>query len=188
MKRIFIAVDISDAVRSKAASYVDGIRRAFPKLRVGWERPEKLHLTLKFLADVNERELMEVQQVLSKLADASCAFQLTIRGTGVFPPRGDPRILWLGAEDGGKLAEIALRIDNELSRLGFEKEKRIFSPHLTIGRLREPGLSHELAAAHENNQFGPVGFEVREIVIYESELLPKGSVYTPIGKYCLKAR
>jgi RNA 2',3'-cyclic 3'-phosphodiesterase len=186
MKRTFIAVDISDEARQKAASYINGLRRVFQQLRVGWERPEKLHLTLKFLGDVNESRLEEVQQTVGEIARAHDAFRMTLSHTGRFPPKGDPKILWIGAHDEGRLGMIASQIDKELTPLGFEPEKRKFSPHLTIARLREPRLSARLAALHVENDFEPVGFEVREIVIYESELLPKGSIYTQVAAFPLE--
>ena len=181
MKRIFIAADISDEARQWAASYIDGLRREFPKFRVGWERPEKLHLTLKFLGDVNEDRIEEVQQRVRDVSKAHKAFPMTLSGTGRFPPKGDPRILWFGANDGGELGAIASRIDRELGVLGFASEKRKFSPHLTIARLREPRSSSALAARHLENDFGPISFQITEIVIYESKLLPSGSIYTPIA-------
>ncbi len=186
MKRIFIAVDISDEARQMAASYIDALRRAFPKLRVGWERPEKLHLTVKFLGDVNDKELIEVRRSVENIAAAGFAFSVSLGGTGVFPPKGDPRILWLGAVDNGHLAPIASALNDEFARLGFERERRKFSPHLTIARLRDPRASTELAAKHRAGVFGPVSFEVREIVLYESKLLPAGAVYTGLAKCPLK--
>lgn len=185
MKRIFIAVDISDEARRKAAAYMDTLRRAFPMLRVGWERPEKLHLTLKFLGDVNEDRLNEVQNAVREIAGKNDLFRMTLGGTGRFPLKGDPRILWLGATDEGQAAVMASRIDSRLSTLGFEPQKRGFTPHLTIARLREPRLSEALATRHVGNEFEPVGFEVGEIVIYESKLLPRGSIYTQMAAFPL---
>jgi RNA 2',3'-cyclic 3'-phosphodiesterase len=186
MKRIFIAVDISDKARQKVASYIENLRRSFPQLRVGWERPEKLHLTLKFLGDVNDGRLEEVQKAIGKIVDSNPAFQMTLGRTGRFPPKGDPKILWLGTIDKGEFAAVASKINDDLEQLGFEREKRRFSPHLTIARLREPRLSGELAAKHLENDFGPIRFEVGKIVVYESKLLPKGSVYTQVTAFPLK--
>ena len=187
MKRTFIAVDISDEARESTALYIDGLRRSFRNLRVGWERPEKLHLTLKFLGDVNDGRLDGVQRAVGDVASETVAFRIILGGTGRFPPRGDTRILWLGVGDEGQLQSIAARIDTDLARLGFEKEKRRLSPHLTIARLREPRSSAELAATHLGRDFGPIELDVREIVIYESKLTPNGSIYTPMAAMQLKA-
>ncbi|MGD9561030.1 MAG: RNA 2',3'-cyclic phosphodiesterase [Pyrinomonadaceae bacterium] len=183
MKRIFIAADISDDARKKAARYVEDLRRAFPNLRVGWERPEKMHVTLRFVGDVNEKVLLEVQRAVEKAANSGGAFSAVLKDTGRFPPKGDPRILWLGTRDNGEMARIASALDRELAPLGFKPEKRLFSPHLTIARLREPRLSAELASLHLQTHFEPVEFTVREIAIYESKLLPTGSVYSKIAAF-----
>lgn len=183
MKRIFVAIDISAEARQKTADYLEGLRRRFPRLRVGWERPEKLHLTLIFLGDTDEGKITEVENAVKRIADSVSAFHISIGGTGVFPGKRDARILWIGVLDNGELNEIATKLETECRQLGFEPEKRKFNPHLTIARLREPKLSKTLASSHAANEFEPVGFEVREIVIYESKLLLTGSVYTKIASF-----
>ncbi|MCC6329927.1 MAG: RNA 2',3'-cyclic phosphodiesterase [Acidobacteria bacterium] len=180
MKRIFIAIDISEEARQMTASYIDSLRRAFPMLRVGWERPEKLHLTLKFLGDVNDATLEKVRQAAMDIASAAGPFRLSLTGTGRFPPKGDPKTLWIGVEDDGQLSAVAARLEDSLHRIGLKAEKRRFTPHLTIGRLREPERSRELAQCHLDSSFGPAAFDVRQITIYESRLQPKGSIYTQL--------
>lgn len=182
MKRIFIAADISEAARQKAAAYIDELRSAFPRLRVGWERPEKLHLTLKFLGEVNDGQLEEVRKLVSVVAEKNDRFRMTLGGTGRFPQKGDARILWLGVNDQGRSAAVVAEIEDHLAELGFGKEKRPFRPHLTIARLREPRLSAELTARHLENDFEPVAFEVGEIVIYESKLQQSGSIYSAVTR------
>lgn len=187
MKRTFAAIDLSEEARRLAARHIDGLRRSFPNLRVGWERAEKLHFTLKFFGDVEDRLIPELQQIIEDVASKAEVFQATLKGTGRFPPKGDPKILWLGAEDDGKLTGLAERIGAEASKLGIPKEKRRFAPHLTIARLREPSSSHRLAQMHLETAFEPVQFEVRSITLFESTLLPSGSVYrkllsAPLGR------
>jgi len=141
MKRVFIAIDISSEARSKIAGYIDRLRRFGRDLRVGWERPEKLHLTLKFLGDVDDHQLGDVEQAVKKVAAEFAGFRLGIYGNGRFPPKGDPRILWLGLTDDGSVSKLAQALDREIAKAGFEPEKRKFHPHLTIARLREPHRS-----------------------------------------------
>lgn len=183
MKRIFVAIDISDSARARVADYIGRLRRAYPRLRVGWERPEKLHLTLKFLGEVGDPKLPDVAEAVARSAKRFREFYAAIAGTGVFPPRGDPRILWLGVLDGGKMGQVADELEREFEKIGFDAEKRKFHAHLTIARLREPRDSVRLAADHIVNEFEPVGFEAREIFVYESELQPTGSSYRKLAAY-----
>lgn len=186
MRRTFVAVDLNEEARRAAEVYIRDLRSQFPNVRVGWERPEKLHLTLKFIGDTGERELAALEEAVSEIAVASPRFELTLAGTGTFPLRGPARILWLGVEAPPVLAEIAHRLESECRALGFEPENRKFSPHLTIGRVREPGRSGGLGEKHRSKDFGPVRMAVEEIVIYESRLQPGGSVYTNIAAARLK--
>lgn len=186
MKRIFIAVDISEEARRRATAHIDELRGGVKNFRVGWERPEKLHLTLKFLGDVTTEQLEKLNYAVEKAASAAGPFFLRTGKTGVFPSLRKAGVLWLGLEDaGGELHSLHRMLEAECEKVGFARETRDFKPHLTIARLREPGKSAGLAAAHLAAQIEPVEFEVPEIVIYESRLAPTGSVYTPIFKYKL---
>jgi 2'-5' RNA ligase len=183
MKRIFIAVDISDEARRRVSEYSEALRREFPDLRVGWEKAEKLHLTLKFLGETTENQLKDLIEIVGKAAVQISNFKLQISETGVFPSLRNARILWLGVKDEkGSLAEISGILESECEKIGFPKEKRKFTAHLTIARLREPQKSKEIALKHLQNKFEPVDFEVSEIVIYESRLQPNGSIYAAISK------
>ncbi len=178
-KRIFVAIDISDEVRIKVADYIKDLRVEFPNLRVGWEKAEKLHLTAKFLGDIDSNELQNLTEAVERTAQQFSKFKLQISRTGVFPSKRNARILWLGVDDEhGSLQKINDMLETECRQKGFAKEKRNFKAHLTIGRLREPNKSKELIEEHLNKFFATVEFEVSEIVIYESRLQKSGSVYT----------
>jgi 2'-5' RNA ligase len=187
MKRVFVAVDISLEARRKAAAYIETLRNEFGNVRTGWEKPEKLHLTLKFLGDANEKRLAELSKIASAISNKISNFKLQIAETGVFPNARSARVLWIDAKDeAGNLAKINDLLEAECEKIGFAKEKRKFVPHLTIGRVRVPERAGELAKKHLENIFEPVEFEVSEIVIYESKLLPTGSVYSVVSKHELK--
>jgi 2'-5' RNA ligase len=187
-KRIFIAVDISEEARRKVAAYIEQMRREFKELRVGWERAEKLHLTLKFLGDTDENLLERLNKIAENIAGKIENFKLKLAETGVFPSPRNARVLWIDVKgEKGSLAEINRLLENECEKLGFKREKRDFVPHLTIARIREPHKSRELAAKHLQNEFEPVEFEVGEIVIYESRLQPAGSIYKKISSFELKS-
>ena len=186
MKRIFAAIDISDQARRQVAAYIETLRAAFPRIRAGWERAEKLHLTLKFLGGIDERQLADFKNVVENISKQISSFKLKISKTGVFPNAGNPRILWIDMSDeSGSLAKINQMLETECGKIGFPGEKRKFLPHLTIGRLRDPNKAKGLAQKHLETDFEPVGFKVSEIVIYESNLQPSGSIYQKVKGFKL---
>jgi RNA 2',3'-cyclic 3'-phosphodiesterase len=183
-KRIFIAIDISESARAACSDHTELLRRDFPQVRVGWERTEKLHLTLKFLGSTSELLLKDLQTALSDIACRLSSFKLRLSRPGVFPSRSRPRILWIGLKDAtGSLASIHREIDESCSQLGFEKEAKRFHPHITTARIRDPQSSVELADHHLQTGIPDIEFEVSEIVIYESKLGSTGSVYSRISSH-----
>lgn len=187
MKRIFVAIDISDEAKQKVSPYVETLRAEFPRLRVGWEKPEKLHLTLKFLGDIDDEKLKKLIVAVEKTTGQLSVFKLQIKETGVFPSPRNARILWLGLHDENKsLQKLNEILESECEKIGFAREKRNFKAHLTIARLREPRNSNELAQKHLQNEFEAVEFEASEIVIYDSKLLPQGSIYSVVSKHELR--
>ncbi len=186
-KRIFVAINISDEARIKVANYIEDLRGEFSNLRVGWEKAEKLHLTVKFLGDINPNELQNLTEAVEKTARQFSDFNLQISRTGAFPSLRAARILWLGIDDEhGNLQKINDVLETECEQKGFVKESRKFKAHLTIGRLREPNKSKELINSHLNKTFVAVEFEVSEIVIYESRLQKSGSIYSIVTRQKLK--
>jgi len=187
MKRVFVAVDISHEARRKVAAYIETLRNEFRQVRAGWEKPEKLHLTLKFLGETNETQSAELDKIVEKISGGISNFKLRIAETGVFPNARNARVLWIDVKDeAGNLLKINDLLEAEAEKIGFAKEKRKFVPHLTIGRVREPHRARDLANKHRQNKFEPVEFEISEIVIYESKLLPTGSVYSVVSKHELE--
>jgi len=187
MRRIFTAIDISDEARRKSSDYIESMSGEFPNLRVGWERAEKLHLTLKFLGDIDEDRLKNLIEAVEKTAERFSIFKLQISETGAFPSPRNARILWLGVRDEpGNMRRLNEILETECERKDFEKEKRNFKPHMTIARLRQPPQSKELIEKHLHNDFVSIEFAVSEIVIYESRLQKSGSIYSIVTKHRLK--
>ncbi len=171
----------------KVAHYIESLRDEFPYLRVGWERAEKLHLTLKFLGDIDEERLKNLIEAVEKTTKQFSSFKLQISETGAFPSPRNARILWLGARDEQRnMQRLNEILETECERKGFEKEKRIFKAHLTIARLREPQKSKELAGKHLRNGFASIEFTVSEVVIYESLLQKSGSIYSIVSRHKFK--
>jgi RNA 2',3'-cyclic 3'-phosphodiesterase len=185
--RLFCAVELPQEVRAQAARHMAGLREAAPTVRASWDREEKLHLTLKFFGDVEEDRVAQLAGALERSASSVHHFELAIRGTGAFPTRGLPRVLWLGVLDpSGRLAELHRQTEDECARSGFARERKPFHPHLTIARLRSPEGARRLANLHQSMEFEAPAFPVTEIVLIRSELGPHGSRYTALSHHGLK--
>ncbi len=187
MKRIFVAIDISAEARRHVSDYITELREKISNVRVGWELPEKLHLTLKFLSEIDETQLSDLTEAVDKTAKQISDFKLRVSKTGAFPSEKNARILWLGLEDESKsLQKLNEILETECERIGFIREKRSFKPHLTIARLREPHKSKGLIEKHLQNEFESDEFTVSEITVYESRLQKTGSIYSINSKHKLK--
>jgi 2'-5' RNA ligase len=176
--RTFIACELPRSVRSAIADYVQALR-VLPG-RVSWVKPENIHLTLKFLGDVPEKNLDEIAAALREASQGFHPMQTTAKGCGVFPNARHPRVLWVGLEDeSGILQKLAAEIDQRLRQLGFPKEDRRFSPHLTIGRVRD-GAVDKIITAMQERPFIIQPVQFTEIILMRSQLHAGGSIYTPI--------
>jgi 2'-5' RNA ligase len=185
--RTFVAVDISEEARRLAAERIAFLRERFSDLRVSWDKPEKLHLTLKFLGDISPEKLPQIISAVENAAAKIEPFSLVLEKAGAFPPRGVARVLWLGVIDKSqRLSELHQQLENEFEQIGFEKERRGFKPHLTIARLKEPEKARNLTDLHLKTDFPGVSFSVSEVVLFKSDLRPTGSIYTPLAKINLK--
>lgn len=182
--RLFFAVELPRAIREAAAAHSALLREEFPAARASWPRPESLHLTLKFLGEVEAIRLDALHHAAATAAAALAPFMLTIEGAGTFPPRGVARVLWLGVrDDGGQISRLQFRLDKEGVYVGFPSESKPFRPHLTLARLRAPQSAEAAAAlseAHRRTPFGPHAFQVLRFALMRSELGSGGPRYTPL--------
>ncbi len=134
----------------------------------------------------DEGELKNLNAAVAKTAQQTSSFKLQIAGTGIFPAIKNARILWLDVKvKEESLLNLNKLLENECEKYGCAREKRIFKPHLTIARLREPKKLKILVEKHLSSKFEAVEFEVGEIVIYESKLQSSGSIYSIISKHRL---
>jgi 2'-5' RNA ligase len=187
--RLFYAVALSEEAVSRAAAHAASLRvEAAGQLKVGWERAEKLHVTMKFLGDVPAPRVGQLSRAAERVASRYAPFHATLEGCGVFPSRGRPHVLWLGVARGADTLDSLQRdLADECAREGFPREARPFHPHVTIARLRSTDAgARGLASLHLATGFGPVEFGVTEFVLMRSELGAGGSVYTPLARYELK--
>lgn len=185
--RLFCAVELPQEIRAQAASYMARLREAAPGARAGWDKEEKMHLTLKFLGATKEDKVEHLTGALERAASLINPFELGLHGTGAFPPSGLARVLWLGVTDpSGRLYKLHKQVEDECAPLGFARERKRFHPHLTIARLRSPEGARKLASLHKSMEFETEAFSVTEIVLIKSDLGPQGSRYTKLSSHELK--
>lgn len=185
--RVFCAIELPAEVRARAAQAIARLREAVPGVRASWERVEKLHLTLKFLGEIERERVETLSGAASRAAQDSTSFILALSGASAFPARGNPRVLWLGIEDStGALAHLQSRLEAECAAVGFKREERAFHPHLTLARIRAPQGARELAKTHQETGFERIEFGVADLVLMQSHLGPGGSRYTEISRHSLK--
>lgn len=181
--RVFCAIDLPEEVKARVSEHAALLRQAFPLARVSWERPEKMHLTLKFVGEIKVARVEELSGAAGRAAAIVEPFELTIVGAGAFPPRGAARVLWLGVKDeSGRLSSLHRSLEDECALAGFGREPRAFEPHLTLARIRAPHGARELGNAHREATFEPLTFNVSELVLMRSELGPGGSRYTVVSR------
>ena len=150
---------------------------------VAWIAPGNLHLTLKFLGAVPEERIEAIVAALGRSGSDLRPFEARIHGLGAFPSVTRPRVIWAGVLDGApEMMELARRVDTALAALGFAREERPFSPHVTLGRVRRPGRDPTLSEALTGGsarQFGRM--RVPGACLMRSELGPRGARYTELA-------
>lgn len=180
--RAFVAVRMNAQVEDSIAHFI-AQARAFGD-GIGWTPPDKLHATLKFLgAAVDPERLVPLVEALARVAPATAAFEIRARGTGVFPNLRRPRVIWAGLESAA-LANLARRVDAVALETGFASEKRRWSPHVTLGRLRDPHgamAAARVIAATSERDFGTS--RIDEMRLYRSRLAAGGAVYETLARF-----
>jgi 2'-5' RNA ligase len=182
--RIFCAVELPDEIRVQLEDHVRGLREAVPDVAASWSRVENIHLTLKFLGNVSVDRIPAISAAASRAVKEFSPFQIVIGATGVFPKASRAQVLWIGVSDpSGNLSALQQRLEDECASEGFEKEERVFRPHLTIARLRRPEGARRLADAHLQMEFRPSEITLSELIVFRSELSSKGSKYSAISRH-----
>jgi len=184
--RLFVALEIPTAVRGNLASLIEELRAAdaaATKNKARWVRAENLHVTLKFIGNVDAGKLEAIRVVLGEVS-AGGDVELRFRGVGFFPNEKRPRVLWAGIAASPNLAPLAAEIDARLEKLGIARETREYAPHLTLARFDPPGISEKLRAAAQENaarEFGAV--RAGEFHLFESKTRPTGAEYTRLSSF-----
>jgi RNA 2',3'-cyclic 3'-phosphodiesterase len=180
--RLFVCIEMPADVKK----IIVGLQirlRPLAKGFVSWARQEGLHITLKFLGEVESKKLEKVSESVAQATRGIEPFELTVNGVGGFPSLKWPRVFWVGIEEPtGTLLKLQAQIESEFTTLGFAKEERPFSPHLTIGRVKEPKGVADISRELEKTILGPVSLTANELIVMRSDLRPDGPVYTPMRK------
>jgi len=193
--RIFVALDIDDAIRQRVLRFMEGVSGFAPDAR--WVRPESLHVTLKFIGEKPPEAVAEIKQALSSVGAEKV--DMNFRGYGFFPTAKAARVFWLGIESGPQLAALAKAVDQALKALSIPQEEHAFTPHLTLARgAGRSGAPHgkkgdaanrnfhrlqEKLAALTAPEFGTMA--AHEFFLYQSQLSQGGSRYTKIASFPL---
>lgn len=177
--RLFIAIDLPETVKRSLVGLCSGV----PGGR--WVNPEQLHLTLRFIGEVDRALFDRIRVSLSSVA--SPPVTLILNSVGSFPSTGPPRVLWVGIQRSGALASLYDRVEKALVAAGCEAEMRHFSPHITLARLKDVPRSHVVPYLAEHAGFSEGPVDVKEFCLYSSRLSRQGSHHTVEASYPLSA-
>jgi 2'-5' RNA ligase len=184
--RLFIAIELPETIKQAIA--VVQARLKADGASANWTRPEGIHLTLKFLGEVEEAKVPGIVQALDNAARGSGPLKLSVAGAGAFPNGKVPRVLWLGVTgDLERLASLQMAVEDAMEKQGFEREARKFSPHLTLARIKFPKPRDNWQERIDSVRGVELGsFEATQICLMQSELRREGAVYTEIARIELK--
>ena len=190
--RTFVAIELTDVLHHALSDAQAQFKRDRAARSVRWVAPENIHITLKFLGDVDADRMPALQRALTDACAGSAPFTLTIGGAGAFPNPRHPNVVWIGARGQTEIAaQLAQKIDEACFALGFPREERPFSPHLTLGRVKRDTLPSErqlVGGMIEHAQIGDLGnLRVERVSVMMSEVKPGGSVYTRLAEIPLTA-
>jgi 2'-5' RNA ligase len=179
--RAFIAIDLPETIHQELARQQATFGSLCRDAR--WTRPEGIHLTLRFLGEIGDSQVSKVTEALQGLGGFP-RFSVEIKGFGFFPDARRPRVFWAGVVAPAELIQLAGRVEDAMERLGFPRESRAYSPHLTLARFREPRPQPALREEAERRSELSLGrFEVTEFYLYESRLAPQGAEYRKISRF-----
>ena len=169
MARLFIALDLPHSARERLAEISCGLPGA------AWVSPEQIHLTLRFLGEVDAGATTDLRQALSGIQTR--AFFLSLKGVGLFPLRGDPEVLWAGVAKSDELLRLRHKIENLLIRQGLPPDARKFYPHVTLAKLRDSRVDWVGSYIAENSLFSLPAIPMQTFGLYSSRLTAEGAIH-----------
>lgn len=182
--RVFIAIQLPDAVRAQVARLQEKLKEADADVK--WVEPQNIHLTLKFMGEVDPDKIETLYGGLSEAIGEQGKFPISLAGIGAFPSMRRVQVVWIGVFSGAEEASgLAERVEASLVKRGFEAEKKKFVPHLTIGRVRSFRNTNQLVKLIEEIPFSSDEFPASAVTVVKSELTPQGPVYTHLWEKTL---
>jgi len=180
--RTFIAVDLDKTVRNKTIALQEALKETGTDVK--WVEPENLHVSLLFLDEVDEREVVEVCRIVAETAKEHSSFMMSVETAGCFPNSRRPRVVWVGVGAGMQsLCAIHDDLETAFLNLGFRREDRKYSPHITLGRVKSDRPTESLASALAQQAGWKGGeFQVSELLVMGSKLKPGGPEYTVLSR------
>jgi len=186
--RSFLAIELPGPVLRKIGEIQGGLKSSRADVR--WTNPETIHLTLKFFGNIEESRIDPIFKSIEEPIRNTPPFSLKVRGVGAFPHLKNPRVIWIGLVDEGKiLTSLQKEIEAQLERIGFQHEDRPFHPHLTLGRMKSNREKEDLVGRIEGHKEEELGnFQVERVILFKSDLKPSGPIYTPLKELKLGGR
>lgn len=182
--RSFIAMDIPDEILNQLDQAAKALKKRLTGLPIRWVPVGNIHLTIKFLGNVSTTNIEIVERILESQASQFQPFEVSVGGLGAFPSTHRPRVIWIGIKTTDDMADFKRSIDLEVARLGYNREKREFSPHLTLGRISRNANLNELLQIGDILSKVKIGFlgatRIKEIHLYKSTLEPSGATYSKL--------
>jgi len=185
--RTFIALDLGRTVRDRLISLQETLSRTAPDVK--WVEPENLHVTMLFLGEVDNREVLEVCRAVGDCCRQLAPFSMSVEGLGTFGNPRRPRTIWVGVGDGEEeVKALHAAIEARLLELGcYRREERAFTPHITLGRVKQDGSGDDLSPVLQKKSDWQAGaVQVREVLVMSSELTPRGPIYSVLSRAPLR--
>jgi len=179
MPRLFVAVDLPDGIKAAVAALCHGL----PGVR--WLKPDHLHLTIRFIGEIDEMVFAAIRHGLT--GEGLEAFACHLEGVGCFPPKGRPKVLWTGVHAEAGLIKLQAKVESDLQRIGLPPEEKKFVPHITLARPKDLKQAELANYMNTHNQFQTSPFSVQNFHLYSSVLTAKGAIHTLEHSYLLPA-
>ena len=183
--RLFFAIDFTHQLKDELSGCIAELKRYAPLFN--WVRRDALHLTIKFLGEVDTEKLDLIKESVNNAFSEINVFDLESTNPGFFPNKRNPRVYFLGLLPSEQLTRVFSVLEDKMQKAGYEKEKRNFHPHITLCRIKERVINPDILLRLENYKFNTFRLQVDQIILLQSTLTPTGARYTPVQKFSLRA-